>query len=63
LREPESDLTEDAVSGLCKELLANYKVPKTIEIVDTYPLLPNGKMDRPRLREIAIEKYQPDAGG
>jgi len=62
LCEPGSTLTAAEVRALCKEGLANFKMPKTIEIVDVFPLLPNGKMDRTRLQEIAIEKYEPNAG-
>ena len=62
LREPDSELAEDQVRDLCTVNLANYKVPKTIELVDAFPLLPNGKMDRTRLREIAIDKCKSEIG-
>ena len=33
--------------------LANYKVPKRFEFLDAMPQLPNGKVDRTRLRRRA----------
>jgi len=62
LREPDSELVENQLRDLCKVNLANYKVPKTIELVDAFPLLPNGKMERTRLRQIAIDKCKTDSG-
>lgn len=37
----------------CKERLAGYKVPKSIEIRDELPLLPVGKVDKQALRRSA----------
>ena len=42
----------------CRERLSNYKVPKAIEILQAMPLLPNGKLDRTRLKRNAIEAAQ-----
>jgi len=45
-----------AIEGLlrhCRERLANYKVPKRIEIVTELPMLPIGKVDKVLLRERA----------
>lgn len=38
----------------CRARLANYKVPKRIEIVADLPMLPIGKVDKARLRRMAI---------
>ena len=37
----------------CRKLLAGYKIPKQIRIVDELPLLANGKVDKPSLRALA----------
>lgn len=37
----------------CRDIIANYKIPKRILIVDEFPLLPIGKVDRNKLREAA----------
>lgn len=50
-------ISADDVRGFCKENLAHYKVPAYVEIVDNYPLTVTGKVQKFRLREIAIEKY------
>lgn len=50
-------LTPDEVRAFCKENLAHYKVPAYVEIVDGYPLTVTGKVQKFRLREIAVEKY------
>lgn len=47
-----------SVSGLrdvCREQLANYKVPKHFRIVSELPLLPVGKIDKVRLQQLAVE--------
>lgn len=45
--------TEADLIAWCKERLANYKVPKRIFIESELPMLPIGKVDKVRLREIA----------
>jgi acyl-CoA synthetase (AMP-forming)/AMP-acid ligase II len=37
----------------CRDNLANYKIPKRLFIVDEFPLLPIGKVDRNKLKEAA----------
>ncbi|MGD2132261.1 MAG: AMP-binding protein [Maricaulaceae bacterium] len=39
------DLTEDALRSHCRDVLANYKIPKTFALIDDVPMLPNGKID------------------
>ncbi len=41
----------DHIDRLCREQLANFKVPKSIRIVDSFPLLPNGKLDKKAIAE------------
>ena len=43
---PGADLGTDALEALCREHLANYKVPKSFEIRPVLPMLPSGKVDR-----------------
>jgi fatty-acyl-CoA synthase len=50
-------ITPEEVRAFCKENLAHYKVPAYVEIVDGYPLTVTGKVQKFRLREIAVEKY------
>ncbi len=42
--------TEAELRAHCKELLASYKVPKSVAIEDAIPLTPVGKLDRKALK-------------
>ena len=42
-----------ALDACCRTQLANYKVPKTFRVIDRFPLLPNGKIDRVATRAAA----------
>jgi acyl-CoA synthetase (AMP-forming)/AMP-acid ligase II len=44
----------------CQESLASYKVPKSITVLDTLPILRNEKVDRPTLRELALAAQTPE---
>jgi acyl-CoA synthetase (AMP-forming)/AMP-acid ligase II len=37
--------------AFCRELIASYKCPKTIEFVDELPRLPTGKISKVVLRQ------------
>ncbi len=39
----------------CRRSLANYKVPKSFRVVQAFPLLANGKVDRVRTRAMAAD--------
>lgn len=41
------------LDALCRRTLANYKVPKSFRLVEAFPLLPNGKIDRVGTRALA----------
>ena len=44
------------IEAACRAHLANYKVPKHFVIEDELPLLPIGKLDKRRLKEIATAR-------
>lgn len=50
--------TLDDLQSHCKQLLANYKVPKQFELIANFPQLPNGKIDRKALTQQAAKLYQ-----
>ncbi len=54
LRAPEALLDVAALDAACRSRLANYKIPKRITIADELPLLPIGKLDKRRLRDMAL---------
>ena len=47
-----SECTSVQIDSWCRERLANYKVPKTFEIMEQLPRLPIGKIDKQQLRRV-----------
>jgi acyl-CoA synthetase (AMP-forming)/AMP-acid ligase II len=50
---PGAELTPESVIGWCREHMANYKVPRRVEIVDALPTNASGKVTKFVLRERA----------
>jgi len=50
---PGAELTPDSVIAWCREKMANYKVPRRVEIVDSLPTNAMGKVTKFVLRERA----------
>jgi len=53
VREPDSALGADDVTGAVRASLAGYKVPRRISFVDKVPRLPNGKVDYEESKQLA----------
>ena len=54
---PRASLTSDSVIAWCREKMANYKVPRRVEIVDSLPMNAMGKVTKFVLRErVMAEK-------
>jgi long-chain acyl-CoA synthetase len=49
---PGMTATEDEVKDLCAGRLADYKVPKYVEFMDSLPRNPAGKVNKPELRRV-----------
>jgi fatty-acyl-CoA synthase len=49
--------TEEEIINYCKMNLANFKVPRYIWFVDEYPMTQSGKIQKFRLREMAMDKF------
>lgn len=49
---------EGALIAHCRELLAGYKVPKSIDFVDAFPLVPSGKVSKKDLRAPYWDGHQ-----
>jgi fatty-acyl-CoA synthase len=47
--------TEDELRGFCKGKIAHFKIPKCIWFVEEFPMTATGKLQKFRMREIAIE--------
>lgn len=48
---PSGEVTEDELSAFCQSLLARYKCPETITLVDALPHTASGKLRRASLRD------------
>ena len=51
MRKPGQEVHEDELKSLCKEKLANFKVPKRFFIRDQLPLLSTGKVNKVELKK------------
>jgi fatty-acyl-CoA synthase len=63
LRE-EADLTEDELKAFCRGKIAHYKIPRYVRFVPEFPMTVTGKVQKYRMRELAIEDLElHDAAG
>ncbi len=51
-------LSEDEIRDYCKDKIAHFKIPSYIWFVDEFPMTITGKLQKFRMREIAMEKMQ-----
>jgi fatty-acyl-CoA synthase len=49
-------MTEQEVRDFCKEHIAYFKIPKYIEFVDEFPITVTGKLQKFRMKELAMKK-------
>jgi fatty-acyl-CoA synthase len=52
-------LTPESIQNFCKGQIASSKIPRYVAFVDDYPYTPNGKVQKFKLREMAIEMLDP----
>jgi fatty-acyl-CoA synthase len=52
-RRPEVPVDAAALIAFIRDRLAGYKVPRAVTFMDNFPLTPNGKIQKFRLRELA----------
>jgi acyl-CoA synthetase (AMP-forming)/AMP-acid ligase II len=53
---PERQPTSESVVAWCREHMANYKVPRFVDVVNELPTNASGKVTKFRLRELAAER-------
>ena len=51
---PGAELTAEDVRTFCRERLAHFKVPRFVKFVEDFPVTVTGKVQKFRMREIAI---------
>jgi acyl-CoA synthetase (AMP-forming)/AMP-acid ligase II len=52
IRRPGAAVTEEDIIRHCTDRIAGYKKPRSIEFVSEFPVLPSGKVNKVRLREL-----------
>ncbi len=52
--------SEDELRNFCKGQIAHFKIPKYVWFVDEFPMTVTGKLQKFRMREIALEKTSQD---
>lgn len=53
---PTASCSEEEIRVFCQGKLAHYKVPKYIQFVESFPMTVTGKLQKFRMRELALEK-------
>jgi fatty-acyl-CoA synthase len=48
-------LTQEEVHAFCTDQIARYKIPKHVAFVEEFPITTSGKIQKYKLREIAVE--------
>lgn len=54
----EAEITAEDVRDFCKDKIARYKIPRYIFFLTEYPLTGSGKIQKFKLREMALEFYE-----
>ncbi len=54
---PGMALTEEELRAYCRGRIAHFKVPRYVVLVDEYPTTVTGKVQKFRLRELGIERF------
>lgn len=55
IKHPETDLQPEDVRDFCQGKIARYKIPRYVFIVNEFPLTGSGKIQKFKLREMAVE--------
>ena len=50
---PGQEVSAEQLQAFCRELLADYKVPRRYEFVDSFPISGSGKIEKFKLQEMA----------
>lgn len=56
-------MNEGEVKDFCRGKIANYKIPHYVKFVDAYPMTASGKIQKFKLREMAIRELQLEESG
>jgi fatty-acyl-CoA synthase len=56
-----ASVSEDDIRDFCKGAIAHYKVPRYVRFTDEFPMTVTGKIQKFRLRELAVEELGMEA--
>jgi fatty-acyl-CoA synthase len=56
LRPGAEPLGEESLREFCRDKIAHYKIPRYVKIVDSFPMTVTGKVQKFKMREVAIEE-------
>jgi len=54
-------VTEEEIISFCRECIAHYKAPRTVEFVESLPKSPQGKILKMQVRAKYWNQQAPDA--
>ncbi|MDR3250227.1 MAG: AMP-binding protein [Tannerella sp.] len=54
IRKEETAITEDVVKDFCRGKIARHKIPKYVFFVDDFPMTGSGKIQKFKLRDVAL---------
>jgi len=60
--QPGESATEEEFKSFCKSGIAHFKIPRYIWIVDEFPMTVTGKLQKFRMREMAMERMKSPSG-
>jgi fatty-acyl-CoA synthase len=55
---PGSILTEEALKNFCRNQISQFKIPRYIRFVDSYPMTVTGKIQKFLMREMMAEELE-----
>jgi fatty-acyl-CoA synthase len=58
LKKDGATISEEDVQDFCRGKIANFKVPRHVFFVDTYPMTASGKIQKYKLRELGVRLLQ-----
>jgi fatty-acyl-CoA synthase len=54
--EANAKLTSEDIRKFCEGKIANYKIPKSVKIVDSFPMTITGKIQKFKMREVSTKE-------
>jgi fatty-acyl-CoA synthase len=58
VRRKGGEVSEEEIKEFCRGRIAHYKVPRYVKFVDSFPMTVTGKVQKFKMRELAIEELQ-----